>query len=141
MAILVKNAQEAVSPEDGARVLVERRKPGGIRKESLDLRVWLAALAPSDLLQRWFDERPRQWMLFRRRYLAEICTEEAAAALGMLHELAANEASMTLLTFADEPERSHAAILRDLLQGARKPPSSTGPARAASARVRAPRPR
>ena len=142
MSILVKNARVAASPEDGARVLVERRRPGGIRKESLELRAWLAALAPSDLLRHWFDDRPRQWQLFRRRYLAELCTEEAAAALGMLHELAASEACMTLLTLAGEPERSHAAILRDLLQGARKPPSSTGPARAAAgARIRAPRPR
>ena len=98
-------------------------------------------LAPSDLLRRWFDERPRQWQLFRRRYLAELCTEEAAAALGMLHELAASEPCMTLLTIAGEPERSHAAILRDLLQGVRKPPSTTGPARAAAGgRIRAPRP-
>ena len=142
MAILIKSARAAVSPEDGARVLVERRRPGGVRKEALELRAWLAALAPSDPLRRWFYERPRQWLLFRRRYLAELCSEEAAAALSMLHELAASEPALTLLTSTKEPERSHGAILRDLLQGARKPPSSTGPARAASGgRVRARRPR
>jgi uncharacterized protein YeaO (DUF488 family) len=141
MAILIKNARAVASPEDGARVLVERRRPGGVRKESLKLRAWLTALAPSEELRRWFDERPRQWLLFRRRYVAELCTEEAAAALSMLHELAASEPTMTLLTLAEEQERSHGAILRDLLLGARKPPSSTGPAREAGARMRAPRPR
>jgi uncharacterized protein YeaO (DUF488 family) len=141
MAILIKSACAAASAEDGARVLVERRRPDGVRKEALALRAWLAALAPSDPLQRWFDERPRQWLLFRRRYLAELCSEEAAAALSMLHELAAGEPTLTLLTLDGEPERSHGAILRDLLQGSRKPPSSTGPARAATGgRVRARRP-
>jgi hypothetical protein len=49
---------------------------------------------------------------------------------------------VTLLTEAKDQERSHAAILRDLLDGVKKPPSATGPARAASAgRIRARRPR
>jgi uncharacterized protein YeaO (DUF488 family) len=132
MAILLKCAREAASPEDGARVLVERRRPGGVRKEALELRAWLASLAPSDPLRLWFDERPRQWLLFRRRYLAELCGEEAAEALSWLHAMAASEPTMTLLTLAGEPERSHGAILRDLLEGVRKPPTSSGPARMAS---------
>lgn len=142
MAILIKSARETASPEDGARVLVERRLPEGARKESLKLRAWFAALAPSDPLRRWFDQRPGQWLLFRRRYLDELCSEGAADALSELHAIASSEPTMTLLTLAEEPERSHGAILRDLLQGKRKPPSSTGPGRAAaSARMRAPRPR
>ncbi len=40
---------------------------------------------------------------------------------------------MTLLTSAEDQEHSHAAILRDLLGGVKKPPSTSGPARAASA--------
>jgi uncharacterized protein YeaO (DUF488 family) len=138
MGILIKCAREAASPEDGARVLVERRRPSGVSKDALELRAWLTALAPSDPLRRWFEERPRQWLIFRRRYLAELCTEEAAEALSWLHAMAASEPTMTLLTLEDEPERSHGAILRDLLLGARKPPSTTGPARMASgSRVRA----
>jgi uncharacterized protein YeaO (DUF488 family) len=138
MGILIKCAREAASPEDGARVLVERQRPSGVSKDALELRAWLTVLAPSDPLRQWFDERPRQWLLFRRRYLAELCTEEAGAALSMLHAMAAREPTMTLLTLAEEPERSHGAILRDLLQGARKPPSSTGPSRMESGeRVRA----
>lgn len=113
-------------------MLVERRRPDGVTKKAMALRAWLTALAPSDPLRSWFDERPRQWLLFRRRYLDELCSEEAAAALAMLHALAAEEPALTLLTLAEEPERSHGAILRELLQGERKPPSSTGPVRMAS---------
>lgn len=132
MAIVIKSARETATPEDGARVLVERQRPRGISRDALELRAWLAAVAPSDDLRRWFDERPRQWLAFQRRYLAELCNEEACAALSMLHAMAENEPTLTLLTRTAEQERTHGAILRDLLQGLRKPPSSSGPARKAS---------
>ncbi len=142
MAILLKRARQAASPEDGARVLVERRRPRGLSEETLALRAWPKALAPSEDLRQWFLESPRQWPVFRRLYLAELCTEEAEQALVELHSIAASEPITTLLTSAKEPERSHAAILRDLLEGVRKPPSTSGPTRAASGgRVRARRSR
>jgi uncharacterized protein YeaO (DUF488 family) len=87
-------------------------------------------------------ERPRQWPLFRRQYLGELCAERAVEAFDELHSIAASSPTTTLLSLAKEPELSHAAILRDLLQGARKPPSSTGPARAVSSgKIRARRSR
>jgi uncharacterized protein YeaO (DUF488 family) len=132
MAVLLKHAREAASPEDGARVLVDRRQPRGVAKHSQELKAWLPVLDASDTLQRWFGERPSQWPVFRRRYLAELCDEKAADALDKLHAIAAREQTVTLLTAAKDRERSHAAILRDLLGGVRKPPASTGPARAAA---------
>jgi uncharacterized protein YeaO (DUF488 family) len=147
MSILLKRASEAASPEDGARVLVDRRRPRGAArgaaKEALKLQAWMSGLGPSEELQAWFEERPRQWPIFRRRYLAELCTPEAEDALGELHSLAASEPTVTLLTSAKDQEHSHAAILRDLLDGVRKPPSTSGPARAAASggRMRARRPR
>jgi len=150
MSVLLKRAREAASPEDGARVLVDRRRPRGsangvakeAAKEALSLQAWLPRLDPSDELRRWFNQRPRQWPIFRRRYLAELCTAEAEAALSELHAIAASEPTVTLLTSAKDQEHSHAAILRDLLQGVRKPPSTSGPARAAAGgRIRARRPR
>jgi len=142
MAILLKRTREAASPEDGARVLVERRRPRGIAEEALQLSAWIPVLAPSDPLRRWFATRPLQWPIFRRRYLAELGSEEAADGLSELHLMAGSEQTLTLLVSAQEQERSHAAILRDLLEGVRKPPSTSGPARAASrGRVRARRKR
>jgi uncharacterized protein YeaO (DUF488 family) len=132
MAIVIKSAREAASPEDGARVLVERHPPRGLSRQAMELRAWLAVVAPSEELRRWFDERPLHWLGFQRRYLAELCTEEACAALSMLHAIAENESTLTLLTRSSEQERTHGAILRDLLEGARKPPSSSGPVRRAS---------
>lgn len=132
MAVLLKFARQAATDEDGARVLVERRRPRGVSKDALALRAWLKELAPGDELQQWFNERPRQWTAFRRLYLDELRNEQAMQALDELHGIAAREPRVTLLTSAAELEHSHAAILRDLLEGVKKPPSTTGPARAAS---------
>jgi uncharacterized protein YeaO (DUF488 family) len=139
MAILLKSVREAASSEDGARVLVDRRRPARVAEEDMELQASLPRLAPSVELRRWFEERPSQWPQFRRRYLAELRDEKAADALSELYAIAAGETTITLLTSASDQERSHAAILRDLLQGAKKPPSTSGPARAASGggRIRA----
>jgi uncharacterized protein YeaO (DUF488 family) len=142
MAVLLKPANQAASRDDGARVLVDRRKPRGIARESMELKSWLPTLGPSDPLRRWLAERPTQWPVFRRRYLEELCEQQAADALGELELIAQSERSITLLTAAKDPEHSHAAILRDLLGGVKKPPTTTGPVRAAaSGRIRARRPR
>ena len=142
MPILLKRATQAASAEDGARVLVERQRPRRISKEALQLREWLPKLSPSEELQQWFKERPRQWPIFRQRYLEELCNQEAEDSLIELHEIAASEPTMTLLTSTRNQEHSHAAILRDLLQGLKKPPSTSGPTRAAAGgRIRARRSR
>ncbi len=146
MTILLKRATEAASPEDGARVLVEHQLPRGVGKkaatEALRLRAWLPVLGPTEELRRWFSERPRQWPIFRRRYLEELCSGDAEESLIELHAIAASEPTVTLLSSAKDPEHSHAVILRDLLGGVKKPPSTSGPTRAASGgRIRARRPR
>ncbi|MGA3126780.1 MAG: DUF488 family protein [Candidatus Korobacteraceae bacterium] len=138
MAILLKRASEAASSRDGARVLVDRRRPRGVSEESLKLQAWLPVLGPSNELRRWFNQRPLQWPSFRRSYLAELATGETEDSLTQLHAIAASQRTVTLLTSAKDQKRSHAAILRDLLDGVKKPPSTSGSARAASSgRIRA----
>lgn len=142
MAILLKDAREVPSPEDGARVLVDRQHPQKVEKEALALHSWFPELAPSAELRRWFLDKPMQWPLFRRRYLAELCAEKAVEALNKLEAIAADTKQMTLLTSAEDAEHSHTAVLRDLLEGVKKPPATSGPTRAAaSGRIRARRPR
>ena len=122
-------------------MLVDRQRPQGMEQADLDLKIWFPELAPSTELRRWFHDKPAQWPLFRRRYLAELCDECAVAALNQLENIAANANQTTLLTSAEDAERSHAAILRDLLEGVKKPPATSGPSRAAaSGRIRARRP-
>ena len=133
MKILLKRAYEPPASEDGARVLVDRLWPRGVKKEELDLRVWLKDVAPSTELRQWFHARPRQWPAFKNKYLVELREPQAAAALTQLYEIAHSEPTTTLVFASREEEQNHAAVLKSLLEGMKKPPTSTGPVRAAAA--------
>jgi len=123
-------------------VLVDRLWPRGVSKEKAHLKLWLKELAPSDELRKWFHERPQQWQTFRKKYLAELANESAISALELLHELAERSRALTLVFGSRDVQHNNAVILKDLLEGGRKPPATSGPVRAvASAPRRAVRPR
>lgn len=136
MAISVKRVYEEPRRNDGARVLVDRLWPRGLKKEAAALHVWLRELAPSHELRKWFHANPEAWLKFRRRYLKELANDDATQALEALHSLANRRKNLTLL-FASKNERyNNAVVLRDLLDGMRKPPTGTGPGGARAMRDR-----
>jgi uncharacterized protein YeaO (DUF488 family) len=45
---------DAPSPEDGARVLVDRVWPRGLRKDAARLDAWAKDVAPSTELRTWY---------------------------------------------------------------------------------------
>jgi uncharacterized protein YeaO (DUF488 family) len=142
MPVAVKRAYEKPTTSDGTRVLVDRLWPRGLKKEAGALDAWLKDVAPSDELRRWFHARPTMWPAFRKKYLAELCTPAASAGLECLYDLASRSRKLTLVFSSRNREYNNAVILKQLLEGMRKPPSTSGPkgAAASSARVaRAPR--
>jgi len=141
MSVQIKRAYEPPSLRDGERVLVDRLWPRGLKKTAARVDVWLKDLAPSHELRRWFHERPEYFAVFRRRYLQEMAQSAASQALQQLYEIAHEKKTVTLVYAAKDEAHNNAVVLRDLLQGMRKPPSSSGPAKAATARVRARMPR
>jgi uncharacterized protein YeaO (DUF488 family) len=136
MPVAVKRVYEAASRSDGARVLVDRLWPRGLRKADADLEEWLRDLAPSDALRKWFHERPRQWALFRKRYLKELAGAEAEKDLQKLYTLAHKKKRLTLLYASKNETHNNAVVLKDLLEGMRKPPTGTGPGALRSLRMR-----
>src|SRR5690349_16188416 len=56
--IRLKRAYEPASRSDGARYLVERLWPRGVKKESLNVEGWLKDVAPSTELRKWFSHNP-----------------------------------------------------------------------------------
>jgi uncharacterized protein YeaO (DUF488 family) len=144
MPVALKRAYEKPSAADGTRVLVERLWPRGLKKEAAALDAWLKDVAPSDALRRWFHARPTLWPVFRKKYLAELSSPQALRALEELYEFAGRSRRLTLIFASRDQEHNNAVILKQLLEGMRKPPSTSGPkGAAASARVakaaRAPR--
>jgi len=134
MPIAVKRIYEKPARTDGTRVLVDRLWPRGISKTEAALDAWLRDLAPSDELRQWFHARPEGWTAFRKRYLKELSNEESAEAMDELYRLTKKRKKLTLLFAAKNEERNNAVVLRDLLEGMRKPPTGTGPGVAGKAR-------
>ena len=58
MPVAVKRVYESRSRADGARVLVDRLWPRGLRKSEVAADEWLQSLAPSDELRKWFHAQP-----------------------------------------------------------------------------------
>jgi len=132
MSVSVKRVYEKPARSDGARVLVDRLWPRGLSKQTASLDVWLKNLSPSDGLRRWFHAHPDQWLDFRKRYLKELSGPDAHAALEELYVMAGKRKHVTLLFASKNEEHNNATVLRDMLEGMRKPPTGAGPGRAAS---------
>jgi uncharacterized protein YeaO (DUF488 family) len=137
MPVSLKRVYEKASPTDGHRVLVDRLWPRGVSKQEAAIDAWLRDLAPSDALRTWYHARPECWVTFRKRYLSELGAEKASRALEELYRIVAGNDAVTLLYASRQTERNNATILKELLEGMRKPPSTSGPARAAAGRIRA----
>jgi len=137
MAVVLKRVYEPPSSHDGVRVLVDRLWPRGLSKERAKLKLWLKEVAPSDDLRKWYHARPTQWRKFREKYLEELSSPEALAALEQLHRLAAAGKTLTLLFASHNTDRNNATVLKELLDGTKKPPRSTGGGAAAAVRQRA----
>jgi uncharacterized protein YeaO (DUF488 family) len=117
--VTYRRVYETATPEDGARVLVDRVWPRGMRKEDAHLDEWLRDVAPSTDLRRWYGHDPGRFAEFRRRYLAELKDADHSQAAEHLHELAA-ERNLTLLTATKDVDHSQAAVLAAWLKSPRK---------------------
>jgi uncharacterized protein YeaO (DUF488 family) len=135
MRARVKRVYEKPEPGDGKRVLVDRLWPRGLKKEDAGVDAWLRGIAPSNELRKWFHLHPEQWAAFRRRYLKELGSPEAGSGLEELYRLADHH-KITLLFASRNEEHNNAVVLRDILNGMRKPPTGTGPAAARGLRTR-----
>ena len=132
MTVRIKRVYDPPAPQDGARVLVDRLWPRGLTKDDAALDVWMKDIAPSNELRKWYHAHPVQWPKFREKYLGELTTDTAHTALQQLHDLARKKGGVTLLYASKSLEQNHALVLKQLLEGERKPPTGTGPARAAA---------
>jgi uncharacterized protein YeaO (DUF488 family) len=134
MNIAVKRAYDPPSKGDGKRFLVDRLWPRGVKKEALQLEAWLRDLAPTNELRTWFHARPAQWLAFRKRYIEELSAPAALKALEQLYDALAPGRKVTLVYSSKNEEHNNAVVLKELIEGARKPPTGTGPVREAGQR-------
>jgi uncharacterized protein YeaO (DUF488 family) len=146
MAVAIKRVYAPALRSDGTRVLVDRLWPRGLTKARAAVEEWLRDLAPSDELRRWYHAqsdpfrlnrtrldhaRPEhqdfQWPNFRKRYLKELSRPGAEDALLRLYQLAHKRKRLTLLFASKNETHNNVVVLKELLDGMRKPPTGTGP--------------
>jgi uncharacterized protein YeaO (DUF488 family) len=136
MTVAIKRVYDPPSATDGKRVLVDRLWPRGLTKERASVDEWLRDVAPSDDLRRWYHARPAQWATFRSKYLKELSQPQAQSALEKIYQLAHKEKRLTLLFASKNEDQNNATVLKELLEGVRKPPTGTGPEAAHRVRSR-----
>ena len=110
--MVVKRARDAVSLDDGMRVLVDRLWPRGLTKERVAADLWLREIAPSDALRRWFAHQPSRWTGFSEKYRVELA--QRPDLLRLLDDLR-RTARLTLLYGASDAMHNHALVLQQVL--------------------------
>ena len=124
--IALKRVYDAPAESDGHRVLVDRLWPRGLTKENARIDVWLRDLAPSNGLRKWFHSQPEHWKQFRQRYLTELRTAAAENALKQLYDGLDRERPVTLVFASKRTDRNNATVLKEFVEGMKKPPRGTG---------------
>jgi uncharacterized protein YeaO (DUF488 family) len=111
--VKLKRAYEAAAAADGARYLVERLWPRGVKKSALRVDAWLKDVAPSTGLRQWFKHDPKKWPEFQRRYIRELNAN--AQALRPLVD-AARRGDLTLVYSSHDAEHNNAVVLKEYLE-------------------------
>ena len=124
--VRVRRVYDEPSAADGARVLVDRIWPRGLRKDAVRLDDWARDVAPSTELRTWYGHDPARFSEFRQRYLGELAGSTQRAALGRLRALASSGRPVTLLTATRDVDHSQAAVLAQLLRQAGEPVEEGG---------------
>jgi uncharacterized protein YeaO (DUF488 family) len=110
--IRIKRVYDAPDRADGARFLVDRVWPRGIKKAKVALDGWLKDVAPSTKLRKWFAHDPRKWDEFQRRYETELAEKEKD--WGRIVK-AEQKGNVTLIYGAKDSNYNNAAALKNYL--------------------------
>ena len=115
----LKRAYEPASPDDGARILIDRLWPRGLSKEKASLDECIKEIAPTTELRQWFGHDPERWPEFQRRYRAEL--RQHSQELDRIRALAKKQ-TVTLVYSAHDEEHNDAIVLKDVLLEATRNP-------------------
>lgn len=111
--ISVKRAYDDAAAKDGERFLVDQLWPRGLKKESVKIKEWIKAVAPSAGLRKWFGHDSEKWKEFQQRYFAEL--DEKPDSWKSLLE-AAREGDVMLVYGARDTEHNNAVALKSYLE-------------------------
>ena len=116
MSIRTKRIYDPTSPGDGYRLLVMRRWPRGIRKDSVD--VWQKGLALSEPLRKAYLHEDLAWDKFARAYLDEMTSSPDVLLpreILLKEARRAQDTTVTLLCSCRGETRCHRSLLKKLM--------------------------
>lgn len=114
--VKLKRAYEPPAVDDGARILIDRLWPRGVKKANAAIDEWMREIAPSTELRKWFGHDPKRWPEFQHRYESEI--RQHPEQFERLRALARRR-RITLVFSARDQAHNDAVVLKDLLLGHR----------------------
>lgn len=108
-----KSVYENIDPDDGLRILVMRRWPGGIKKEDQRFDIRIKELGPSHQLLDDSRNKRIDFAEYERLYLQEMESQT-----GKIKELAelAGKGNITLLCCEKTDEECHRRLLKGLIE-------------------------
>ena len=113
MAIRLKRVYEKPGRHEGARVLIDRVWPRGVRKAEAGIDLWLKEIAPSTKLRQWFGHDPQKWPEFKRRFFREL--DQNGAMVEQLFKMT-QRGSVTLVYGARNETCNNAVALKEYLE-------------------------
>jgi uncharacterized protein YeaO (DUF488 family) len=112
-SIKLKRIYTRLEVTDGLRILVDRLWPRGVRHSTSNVDVWIKDIGPSDKLRKYFSHDPKKWVIFKRRYRAELLRNPL---LEKLIQIAATESMITLVYASYDDKHNSAVVLREILE-------------------------
>jgi uncharacterized protein YeaO (DUF488 family) len=106
--IKAKRVYEPVEAADGLRILVDRLWPRGLKKEAVQIDLWMKEVAPSTELRKWFHHDPDRWKEFSKAYWDEL--KQSGKARELIDYIRQNK-RVTLLYAASDEQHNHALLL------------------------------
>lgn len=114
--ILLKRAYEDPEEGDGKRILVDRLRPRGIKKEKLYLASRPKDLAPSKELRKAFHSGELDFGAFSKAYREELSKNPRGEDFLKEVESLLEEGDVSLIFSAKNIEENNAVVLKDRLE-------------------------
>lgn len=110
--IKIKRVYDKPSTKDGARILIDRLWPRGVKKEDAKIDAWMKEIAPSTTLRKWFNHDPEKWAEFKKKFSAELTKNK-----DLCEELVnKGRVNLTLIYSAKDEKHNDAVVLKDYLE-------------------------
>ncbi len=113
MTLKTKSIYEPKADDDGARVLVTRFYPRGVKKSRFDR--WARELSPSRELLRAYRSKEKGWETFKSELIAELKANPSSMPTLRALKKESRKANVTLLCYEKSGVPCHRYILEEMV--------------------------